>query len=377
MTRSAFQRRPQGLVLLGLLAGWALVACTKAAPGTGAAIEVLNGPGVPAPEYLQFDWRDGETVLIHARRVPEVGALDPAATPLATVRIAVTDVARAERRFDVWGMIGDERVSEGVVSVQIASGQWQPATVVLSAAERVVSDAGIEADGATTDGGAQADAQEDLALAADLPVAVSPDAAEGSVAPPDAGGAADLAIVSPPDVARDVAPDAAPAVAVALAAVADTFVENGESAAKNFGAVTTLQVKTQTGNDNSRIALFRFSIPQSVGAFTTATLRVYGRSDTGPTSDSVYAVMDGAWTETGVTWNNKPALGNKLATAAITTTPQYHDWTVSAFARDQVAAGHTINLAITMDASTAASPDTFNSREATGNPPLLLLSRGP
>jgi hypothetical protein len=215
----------------------------------------------------------------------------------------------------------------------------------------------------------QADAPADLAPAADLPVAVAPDAAAAGV---------DLAIDSQPGVGPDLAHDVAPTATVVVGPMADTFVENGESAARNFGTATSLEVKTQPGNDNTRIAFFRFSIPQLAGTVTAATLRVYGRSDTAPTSDSVYAVMDDAWTETGISWNNKPALGNKLATAVVTTAPQYHEWTVTTFVREQRAAGRTsITLAVSMDMATPASPDTFNSREAASNRPLINLTFGP
>jgi hypothetical protein len=108
----------------------------------------------------------------------------------------------------------------------------------------------------------------------------------------------------------------------------------------------------------------------------TAMLRLYGKASSGTNMVSASAVTDETWTETGINWNNKPALGTKLATLPIGTTAQYREWNVTAFVKTQLAAGRdNVNFAVSMDNDTASSPDTYNSREATSNQPQLVITR--
>jgi hypothetical protein len=343
--------------------------CAEGAPETGARIEIINGDGVPVPKYLLFDWMDDERVLVANRRVPEKGFLDPGATPLAVVRIASGTGGDAQRSITVRGMIEDLRVSEGTASVRIMPGSWRETTVVLTAAEPQ-PDGGAPPDGAAADAADDApDAADDadpVDLAADLPTEVGPDPPDGG--PPD---------TQTPDLLRDLPPDLPPTGPVTIAPSADSYVEQGQtSAGMNFGKAAILEVKTQNGADNSRIAYLRFPLAAVNGAVTNATLRLYGKSSTANTMESAFAVMDDAWTETGINWNNKPALGAKQFTVTVTTTAQYREWNVTAIVKSQQAAGRpTINLAVSMDMDTSAAPDTHNSKEAASNPPQLVVNR--
>jgi hypothetical protein len=361
-----FRGRAPGAALFGLL----LVACAEGTPDTGAQIEVTSSAGAPVPNHLFFDWMEGERVLVANRRVPAQGFLDPAASPLAVVRIA-SDAADAQRQILVRGMIDDLRVSQGTASVRIVKGTWQKATVVLAPATEPPPDAGAPPDGAEPDGSAEPDAAVPDAA---LPDADSPEVpADGPPAPPD--------VAEPPDAQapdlREVAADMAPLGPVTIAPTADTYVEQGQSAGgMNYGKAAVLEVKTQGGADNNRIAYLRFPLGAAGGVAVTATLRLYGRSAAGTMVESAYAVTDDSWSETGLTWNNKPPLGAKQATVNVTTTAQYRAWDVSNIVKAQVAAGRlNVNLAVQMDGDTASSPDTHNSREAASNPPQLVINR--
>jgi hypothetical protein len=108
---------------------------------------------------------------------------------------------------------------------------------------------------------------------------------------------------------------------------------------------------------------------------TSAKLRLFGNHTMGTTVDSAFAVSVDSWTETGITFNNKPALGAKQGSATITTTAQYYELDVTPFVASERAAGNgTVSLAVTMDAITANAPDTFNSRQAATNRPQLVVS---
>jgi hypothetical protein len=354
-----------------------LAGCARETPPTGARIEVVNGDGVTTPRYLLFDWRNNDSVLVHDRRVPASGFLDPAARPLAVVRIAADAVTDPQRHIVVRGMVDEEMVSQGEGSLQIQMGSWQTTTVVLMGAVQN-PDAGAPADGPDAVGdAAPADAADDQAVADLAPSDVAP---EGALPPPPPLDAApvDLAPDLPgPDLPRDVTADL-PAAMVTLPATADSFVEQGQtSSGSNFGKATSLEVKTQAGADNNRIAFFRFSLTPVAGTTPlTATLRVYGKAVMGTDMDSAYGVIDETWTEAGITWNNKPALGMKLATVSVGTTGQYREWNVTAFVKGQQAMGRdNVNFAISMDGDTVSSPDTFNSREATRDQPQLVITR--
>jgi hypothetical protein len=158
---------------------------------------------------------------------------------------------------------------------------------------------------------------------------------------------------------------------------ADAYVRDGTSAGTNFGAASSLQVKTQT-TGNNRTAYLRFSLA-GITAAGGATLRLYGnRAQTSAVTDSVFAVSSNGWSELGITYNNRPSLGAVQGPGrAITTTAQYHEWDVTSFVQQQIAAqAGAVTLAVAMDSSVTFSPDTFNSREAPSNRPQLVLGGG-
>jgi hypothetical protein len=161
-----------------------------------------------------------------------------------------------------------------------------------------------------------------------------------------------------------------------LGPIADAYVRDGTSANTNFGTATTLLVKNTSTLGNNRRTFLRFDITSVPGGVSKATLRLFGNHTTGTTLDSAFAVANSTWTETGITWNNQPATGAKQgASVSITTTAMYYEFDVTAFVQSQRAAGvNLVSLAVTMDAQTNNSPDTFNSREAGSDPPQLVVT---
>ena len=159
--------------------------------------------------------------------------------------------------------------------------------------------------------------------------------------------------------------------------VADAYVRDGSSAAANFGTATTLVVKTTGAAGNNRIGYLRFSLSSIPSNVTSARLRLFGSRPAATTpTDSAYAVASNTWSETGITWNNKPALGAKQGPSVwIQQEARYYEWDVTAFVRAQKAAGASaVSLAVKMDQSVNDAPDTFNSREAAANRPELVVT---
>jgi subtilisin family serine protease len=177
-----------------------------------------------------------------------------------------------------------------------------------------------------------------------------------------------------PELVVTLAPPPPP---VTVSPVADAYVRDGSSAGTNFGNATTLEVKTTTASSATRIAYLRFpltAVPASVGR---ARLRLHGsRPVTSTATDAAFAVSNNSWSETGITWNNRPALGAvQGASVTITPTAGYHEWDVTAFVRAQKAAGATaVSLAVKMDQAVSHGPDSFSSRQAASNRPQLVVS---
>jgi photosystem II stability/assembly factor-like uncharacterized protein len=168
-----------------------------------------------------------------------------------------------------------------------------------------------------------------------------------------------------------------PLATVTLQPVADAYVRDGGSAGTNFGTATVLLVKNTPTTGYNRRSFLKFDITAAGGTVSNAKLRLFGSHATaGTTFDSSFAVSNNTWTETGIIWNNQPALGAKQgASVGITTTAQYYEFDVTAFVQSQKAAGiNLVSLAITMDSKTDNGPDSFNSREATTNPPQLVVT---
>ena len=161
-----------------------------------------------------------------------------------------------------------------------------------------------------------------------------------------------------------------------LSPAADAFVSDA-SPTSNTGRSAALDVKTSTSGPN-RDAYLKFDISSlptaGVGSVTfrfNATL-----SDPGRVATSVFAVSDTSWSETGLTWKNRPARGASLGkTAVVTDQSFWYEIDVTDYARAQRAAGKTfISLALhNPDNSTPKIQ--VRSREATADRPELVVVR--
>lgn len=157
-----------------------------------------------------------------------------------------------------------------------------------------------------------------------------------------------------------------------LTPTADAYVRDGASATQNFGAAADLGVQTSAAGNN-RLAYLKFVLPAAATVVTRATLRLQGnRSAAATVSDAAYAVGTTSWSETGINWNNKPALGAKQgASRVVGTDPSFTEWDVTSHVQS-LASGASVSFAVQMDAS-SSSLDTFRSREAAFSQPQLVV----
>lgn len=169
-----------------------------------------------------------------------------------------------------------------------------------------------------------------------------------------------------------------------LAAIADAYVK-GATPDQNFGALGELQIKRtlNPGSGKGRQAYLRFDTSGVTGTITRATLRVYGRLNAVNTNVplAAFPVSNATWTETGLTWANKPAPNapSALAQVVVTdTTARWYELDITSFIQQERAAGRMVTGVLLRNMIAGANGDYYtviNSREATANQPQLVVER--
>jgi hyaluronate lyase len=160
--------------------------------------------------------------------------------------------------------------------------------------------------------------------------------------------------------------------------VADTYVRNGTYAATNFGASTVMDVKLD-GTSYQREAFLKFNVS---GLTNTAGAKlqlvpISMNTDTAVTY-TFELVSNDSWTETGTTWNTKPAgsgvvLGQVSGAALQVGVPFLLD--VTSQVRSQAAGDGVLSIRISSETLGSLKQVAFGSREQanTVNRPKLLV----
>ena len=117
----------------------------------------------------------------------------------------------------------------------------------------------------------------------------------------------------------------------------------------------------------------------SVSSANSVKLNLFGElSSTDSTNviTQLFSVADTSWTETGITFNNKPAAGTSvLASNTIAnTTPTMYTFDVTAYVKAQLAAGIKTVSFVLKNPSNSSPFVVFNSKEAGSNAPTLTIS---
>lgn len=167
-----------------------------------------------------------------------------------------------------------------------------------------------------------------------------------------------------------------------LAPQHDAYVRNGTYAAVTHGttdpAILISKLNSNPASGNDRHTYLRFDASGATGTVTSAILRVYGKLDDNRNSNipvNVHAVSNTTWTESTITWNNKPATGASLGSATVTDSiGRYYTWDITAYVQAEKAAGrNTISLALL--STIATNPRiTWNSKETGSNAPQLVVT---
>ncbi|SFO53515.1 Por secretion system C-terminal sorting domain-containing protein [Chitinophaga sp. YR627] len=174
-----------------------------------------------------------------------------------------------------------------------------------------------------------------------------------------------------------------PATGTTLSATKDAYVRNGDYAATAYGSTdpsilsTKLNTATTTGYD--RQTYIGFDLSNINGTITSAVLKIYGHLEDNRSANipiGVFSVANTSWTETGLTWNNKPATGSTaLSTTTITDSiARYYSWDITAYINSEKAAGrNAISLAL-INSSISTPRIVFNSKETGTNAPQLVIT---
>jgi PKD repeat protein len=156
----------------------------------------------------------------------------------------------------------------------------------------------------------------------------------------------------------------APPPVQAYLAAADARVTES-SANRNYGGETTLRVRSQSGGSSQ--SFLRFDVTTLAGPVVDAKLRVFC-TDGSSSGGALYGVPT-TWTETGVTWNNRPALPpTALASLGATVAGQWYEVDVGA----AVTGTGTFAFALAGGNTNTAL---YSSREG-ANPPELVIETG-
>ncbi|MCX6463889.1 MAG: DNRLRE domain-containing protein [Pseudonocardiales bacterium] len=165
------------------------------------------------------------------------------------------------------------------------------------------------------------------------------------------------------------------ATPVTVTADRDAWIEEKDPG-KNYGTDSVLKVRAKPG-EHSR-ALVRFALPavpagcQIVGA----ELRVRDGSPVGGRTIGVLRV-NGAWTESGVTWANQPATTGGAVTAVTPSGAATMTWDVTAMVQAQ-ATGTNHGFLLRDMSTTGDAEQGFHAREkAPDAPPQLVVTFGP
>ena len=159
-------------------------------------------------------------------------------------------------------------------------------------------------------------------------------------------------------------PAATPVLAATytFASIADSYT-NSARPTSNYGTQTSVRVRNSS---TSHRAYLRFNVAGLDAAVQSAKLRLFV-TDASPQGGTVHRTS-GAWTETGLNWNNAPALdGTVLATAGKVVAGTWIELDVTS----AVTGNGDVNLGIQ---TTNSNSTLYASREAAEDPTLVVTT---
>lgn len=170
-----------------------------------------------------------------------------------------------------------------------------------------------------------------------------------------------------------------------LTPTADAYVRSGTYANTTHGttdaSILIAKLNSSGSADNDRQTYMTFDLGNATTDISSAVLRLYGKIDDTRSSNvpvGAFSVSNTSWSESSITWNNKPATsGTALSSATVTdATARYYTWNVTDYVQSEISAGRT-KVSFALKSAQITDPRiTFNSKETGANPPELVLNGG-
>ncbi len=161
-----------------------------------------------------------------------------------------------------------------------------------------------------------------------------------------------------------------PGIALAGGPTTFTATEDSYTSQSNpTGTHATGSLNNNAGPTSERRAYVKFSVSGiPVGATNvTSTLKLYSQQSDATHTFTANQVAS-TWTETGLTWNNQPALGAAITTVTGLPSGAYQSWNLGT---GYVTGNGTWSIAVTTNDPTTVY---YNSREASSNKPNLVVT---
>ncbi|WP_276500655.1 CBM96 family carbohydrate-binding protein [Terrimonas pollutisoli] len=149
-----------------------------------------------------------------------------------------------------------------------------------------------------------------------------------------------------------------------LQPIADAYVRDGGSASANFGTLEQLIVKKDAAGFN-RVTYLKFDLSDNTDTINTATLQLFiqgAGSTVGSTQWQLWYCTNDNWTETGITWNNKPATVSLLSTQPGKTNG-IAQWDITNQLKAEMNGDKMLTFAVVSTVAGSSADINFNSRE--------------
>jgi subtilisin family serine protease len=152
---------------------------------------------------------------------------------------------------------------------------------------------------------------------------------------------------------------------------ADAYVKDGANSGTNYSNSQLLVTKGGSGSNS--VAYLTISLAGVRSVVSTATLALTG-SASSPVSVGLYATNNAAWTQSGIDWNNAPAISGSSVEDLTVSSYNTYTWNIESLVQKAIASGATsVTIAVKCD-TTSGSGATFSSSRGTAVPHLTITS---
>lgn len=155
---------------------------------------------------------------------------------------------------------------------------------------------------------------------------------------------------------------------------ADAHVRDGSFANTNFGTASSMVVKNEQVDGYRRESYMKFDLSSlGITKCVSARLRIYCTYVDANTPVQAYTVSDDSWTESGITWNNRPSTGtSSIASQTVSSVNNWYTFDITAYANTELSGDKIVGVCL-KDTTAAAKGIDFNSKEASSNMVVLEI----